>query len=391
MISVYKLTQAINESASGVVSNNVVAYEFIGGLDEATSEMNYIMMSEAADIAYFKANAEEIMTEAAISNPGSLETLSENVFKTMGDKIMAFLKKLEAMVKGIIEKIKAFFYKLTGKTDKWLTTMRPRITAASGHSGAADQQVELHKWDLDYIATEGGMASALGSMADTLAKTAGDSFSLVEKEKSKIRVAKNHFMGDENREKTGDEVSELSKALETSINNVKDKQTDKADAYRGEIAKALGVDGSNMDEVWTEVTKKATGGEKITMKYSEAAGGKGVDGMLKAIEGSKKSIDALKKAYDKHLADLGKVRTAAEKAFKEESKVEKVDQFPTELRGKYQTLISELGNAAVRDINILESAMNTAKSKHISFVQNMTSEYMSALSKYANYKGKKED
>lgn len=397
MLSVYKLTNAINESASGVSTiESIPAYNFVGGLDEATSEMNYILMSEAVDLMAFQTGASEIMTEAAINNPDSLSALSENVFQTVGAKVKAFIDKVIAMVKGIIEKIKAFFFKLTGKIDKWLGVMKPRITKASGFSGAGDQNIEMHKWDVDYIATEGGLASGLGAMADKMTKKANDKFTAVERFKQDIASTKSEYMNDNMREKGGDDpaVKSAVEAMEKELTELKDDAGDTADVFRGEIAEALDVTGENpntMDDVWAAVTKRATGGEKVTMKFSEAAGGKGVDGMLKAIEGSKKSISALKKSYEKHLSDLGKLKTAVEKAFKTESKVEKIDKFPAELRGKYQNVISELSNEATKGISIMESAMNTAKSKHIGYVQQMTSEYMSALSKYANFKGKKKD
>lgn len=397
MLSVYKLTNAINESASGVSTiESIPAYNFIGGLDEATSEMNYILMSEAVDLMAFQTGASEIMTEAAINNPDSLSALSENVFQTVGAKVKAFIDKIISMVKGIIEKIKAFFFKLTGKIDKWLGVMKPRITKASGFSGAGDQDIEMHQWDVDYIATEGGLASGLGSMADDMTKKANDKFIAVEAIKQEIAAIKSEAMSDDMRDKGGDDpaVKGVVEKLEKGLEKLKDTSGDYADNFRGAIAEALDVTGENpntMDDVWAAVTKRATGGEKITMKFSQAAGGKGVDGMLKAIEGSKKSISSLKKSYEKHLSDLGKLKSAVEKAYKADSKVEKIDKFPAELRGKYQSFISELSNDATKGISIMESAMNTAKSKHIGYVQQMTSEYMSALSKYANYKGKKKD
>lgn len=394
MLNIYSLTQAITESAAGVVTpDNIPAYNFIGGLDEATSEMNFILMAEAADLCAFRAGADEIMCEAAIANPESLEALSENVFQTVGAKIKAFIDKVIAMVKGMIEKIKAFFFKLTGKIDKWLTVMKPRITKASGYSGAGDQTIEMHKWDGDYIASEGGMVSGLGAMAEDMTKKANDKFAMVEAARTKIDSAKTSFMSDDNREKGGDDekVKAAVKAMSDEMDKMKEGASDSDEKFRAEIAAALGVDASTMDEMWTAVTKKATGGEKVTMKFSEAAGGKGVDGMLKHIEGSKKAISALKKAYEKHLTDLSKVKSAVEKAYRADSKVEKLDKFPSELKGKYQSYITELSNDATRHISIMESALNTAKSKHIGYVQQMTSEYMGALSKYANFKGKKKD
>lgn len=394
MLSVYKLSNMVNESANGVMSINTIApYEFIGGLDEATSEMNYVLMAEAADMVSIYTGAGEIMTEAAINNPDSLSALSENVFQTVGAKVKAFIDKVIAMVKGMIEKIKAFFFKLTGKIDKWLTVMKPRINKAAGISGASDQEVEMHKWDVEYIATEGGMASRLGKMAEEMTKKSEDKFTYVEELKTSIAMIKSG-MSDDYRKKNADDtgVARAVQDMDAAIEKAKTSTEDIVEESRKMAAAALDVeDGNSMDEIWSAVTKRATGGEKITMKFSEAAGGKGVDGMLKGVENSKKSIEALKKAYEKHLNDLGKLKSAVEKAFKTDSKIDKIDEFPTELRGKYQTVITDTANMATKHISIAESVLNTAKSKHIAYVQQMTSEYMSALSKFANYKGKKKD
>ena len=393
MLNIYGLTQAITESAAGVVGvDNIPAYNFIGGLDEATSEMNYILMAEAADLCAFRAGADEIMCEAAISNPESLEALSENVFQTVGAKVKAFIDKVIAMVKGMIEKIKAFFFKLTGKIDKWLTVMKPRITKASGYSGAGDQTVEIHAWDHAYV-IDGGMVNGLAAIADGMTEKADGKFKAVEQAKTEIANVKADLMKDEYREKGGDDagvkaaVDKINKELEA----LKDEKEETVEDIRRTIADAMGVDAANMDEMWAAVTKKATGGEKVTKKFSEAAGGKGVDGMLKAVEGSKKTISDLKKAYEKHLSDLNKLKGSIEKTFRADSKVEKIEKFPSELRGKYQTLVTEEINDATQMISVIESALNTAKSKHIGYVQQMTSEYMGALSKYANYKGKKSE
>lgn len=393
MLNIFKLTQSINESATGTVTtDNIPAYNFVGGLTEATSEMNFVLMSEAADLCAYRAGAEEIMCEAAISNPETLGALSENVFQTVGAKIKAFIDKVIAMVKGMIEKIKAFFFKLTGKIDKWLTVMKPRITKASGYSGAGDQTIEIHVWDHAYV-VEGGMIDGLSKIANNVTVKADNKFAIVEYAKSVAGEFKDDIMRDELREKTGDDsqVKVMVEKIDKKLEELKAEKDKEADEQRAVITEALGVDGSTMDDVWNAVTKKATGGEKVTKKFSEAAAGKGVDGMLKHIEGSKKAISDLKKTYENHLTALGKAKAGIEKAFKTDSKVDKADKFPAELRGKYQTLVTETANELTRNMSFLEAALNTAKSKHIGFIQQMTSEYMGALSKYANYKGKKKD
>lgn len=391
MLDVYKLSQAINESATGCV--DVPAYNFIGSMDEATSEFNFVLMSEQANLLSFKTSAEEIMTEAAISNPSAMEALSENIFETIGKKVKAILDKIIAMVKGIIDKLKAFFYKFTGKTSKWLSVMKPRINAAAGISGANDMDVEAHKWDVAYITD--GMVSGINDIMMYAGKDADGKFSEVSALEGVISGTKANLSPDMQGKNGDDEsVKKAVAALDKIVEEQKVTDEQKQAAVSA-VAEAMDVSGSDssIDDVWSAVTKKATGGEKVTMKVSECAGGKfgsGVDGMLKAIEESKKTISSLQKVYDNHLKTLKSLRSKADSAFKSESKVDKLDKYPTELKGKYQNALNAITTQFTTALTFLEGAVNTARGKNTSYLQTMTSEYMSVLSKFAGYKKKKE-
>lgn len=396
MLSVFKLAEAMNEAATGNFQSNVEAHVFYGTMDECTSEMGFALLSEQADLMTFSNGVDEIMTEAAMKNPDSLDVLSENVFEQIGKKVKAFIDKIIAMVKGVIEKLKAFFYKFTGKTDKWLSVMKPRVNAASGRAGASEQEFEAHKWDAGFVNND--MVNAIDSIMDDVAAKSGDTFSKVEQAAAKVDQLKSTYMKDEFRDKTaedsgvkgaiGDEKD--NSGLAGELKKFEDKDTEaEADARVKKAANAFGVDeGSSLDDMWTNVTAKATGGEKVTMKVSEIGGG--VDNMLKAIEGSKKAISNMQKAYDKHLKTLTNLRKKIENVYSKDSKVDKMDKFPTDLKAKYNSLISKLSTEATTELSAYEGIINTARGKNTTFMQNMCSEYMSIISKYANFKGKKD-
>lgn len=390
MLTAFKLAQAINESATSAPQvDNVNAHEFVGTIAEAAAEFNYVVMCETTDIVSFHTAAEEIMAEAAMTNPASLETITENVFTTIGQKMKSFIDKIIAMVKGMIEKIKAFFAKLSGKTDKWLTIMKPKITAAQGKSGYGDATFEMRKWDDKYVT--GGMISGINELVNVTDKNADGSFSAIDEVKRHIDGLKLDMTSD-NQGKNADDpaISAAVDKLTKHVEALKEMEGNATEEFVGEVAKCMDVtgDGPNtIEDVWSAVTKKATGGEKVTMKYSEY----GIDRMIKGVENSKKCISDLKKAYEKHLTALTKLKGKIESTFKADSKVEKLDKFPSDLKAKYQAAVSATSSAWTKSVSAYESVVNTAKSKNIELVQAMTSDYMSALSKLAGYKGKKDD
>lgn len=393
MLSVYKLTQAINESATGT-GVNVDAHVFYGSMDEMAAEFGFTAMSEAADMATFISSAEEIMTEAAISNPGAMGTLSENVLETIGNKLKGFIDKIIAMVKGVIDKLKAFFFKFTGKTAEWLKVMKPRITTAAGREGASEFNVEAHQWDVDYITS--GMVSGIDKLM-TIADKTDNTFDTVTQATNiidKFKVNMDPSLQGKNADDAGvaSAIAELEKVIEAN----KDNEAEVADAAATAIADAMDVTESvsTLEEVWSAVTKKATGGEKVTVKVGEIRCGKfgsSYDGMIKAIEESKKTISAIQKSYDNHLKTLKDLRKKVDAVFTKNAKVDKLDKYPTDLRTKYNTCVSQLSGAVTKSLSMTESAVNSARAKNTSMLENMTSEYMSILSKFAGYKGKKKD
>lgn len=393
MLSVFKMAQALDENASGHTVD-VDAHKFYGSMTEMASEFNFSVMSEAADIMSYYTAAEEIMTESALSNPAALGPMSESVLDNLGNKLKAFIDKIIAMVKGVIDKLKAFFFKFTGKTADWLKVMRPRVTAAAGRQGASDFQVEAHDWDVEYITS--GMSSGIDTLMAIADKT-NDKFNRVAQLSSSLNAVKSNLNPDMQGKSADDAgVAAAVDALDKAVEAAKTDSEKTGDEMATSIANAMDVSGgaSTLEEVWSAVAKRANGGEKVTVKIGDIKCGKfgnSYDGMLKAIEESKKTISAIQKSYDNHLKTLKSLRSKADAAFKADSKVEKLDKYPTDVKTKYNAAVSAYSSIITKEISMTESAVNNARAKNTSALETMTSEYMGILSKFSGYKGKKED
>lgn len=383
MLNIFKLTDAISESAVG--STNIASiqpYEFIGSMAECTAEFNYEIMSEAANFMEFYANSEEIMTEAAVMNPAAIDTLSESVFGKIKEGVTKFIDKIIAMVKGVIEKLKAFFFKLTGKTDKWLNIMKPKIKDAQGRRGSSEVTYEMHEWNVEYVTN--GLQSGISSLVknaipDDIDSAINDLISDV-----KSHAVSNTTSATDKADSSGSKES--LKRLDNLIDLENKKLEEAREKFPGTVAKAIGVtESSTMDAVWKAVNEKATGGEKKTVQI-----GNQVDSMVSGVESSKKCIDGLKKTYDQHLKDLGNFRKKIETAF---NKLELFDK-DTKLSGAVTSTAKNYANAAskaiVSTLQMSESACNNARGMNVSFVQTMTTEYMNALTRFAGYKEKKD-
>lgn len=386
MLSIYKLTQAINESSAGVVVADVPAYEFVGGLDEATSEMNYIIMTEAVDMASFMTVSEEIMTEAAISNPDSLETLSENVFKTAWDNVKKFVDKLIAMVKGMIEKIKAHLYKMVGKTDKWIGVMRPRLNAAQGKDKFGEQVYNMYNWDAKYLASGGTMITGIANMASEVTSVANDKVSKMKEAESALSGARSHLNKDWEKEGTPADapgISTASSKLEEITKAAKDDTESNAKKFIVTLANAMGLTGTfnSTEEIWTAVNKKATGGDKLDVKATNAGE------FFTAIENSKKTLEDLKTVYEKHSNDLKKLKSDIENVFKNDKADEKM---PGVIQTKYREAATALSKQFVSEVSAFESAVGTAQTTHRNLVSGMINDYMKAIAKWSGYSGSKE-
>ena len=161
MLNEFKLFAAVNESVNNAAlyENNIEPYPFTG-LDcvDAMHEASYMIMSEAAAYDELSAGVDELLVEAVMTNPEAVDSLSESVLTTIGKAFKKIIDKLIAAVRGLIEKIKAFFAKFTGQTDKWLKIMEPKVNAAKD----SDVKYSMYKWDEAFILT--GIKEGIGKM-----------------------------------------------------------------------------------------------------------------------------------------------------------------------------------------------------------------------------------
>lgn len=386
MLSAFNLAQRINESAAAGNQGmgTIEAHSFIGTMAEATAEFNEIILGEAVNISEFHAGAEEILAEAATTNPASLEAINENVFTTIKEGVSKFFEKLKAMVKGIVEKLKAFFYKLTGKTDKWLSVMKPRIEAAKRNSGTGDLTMEMHKWDTAFI-TEGmlaGVSKMLDAELPVVKEVENVAKAFVSAESIGAPATKANPVDPDN-----DKTKAVVKQLEEMNDKLKNDREENKSVIIKSLAGHLGVSSdSSMDSMVKDVAHKATGGEKVAVKFVSEIG---VDKMVAAVDKSKDTIDGLKKAYEKHLKKIHDDQKKVEAALAKVD-VKNPEKYATEVVRVAKACLSNYTSNITTNYSFMESATNTIRGMNVKYVQDMISEYMGALSKYAGAKSKKD-
>lgn len=391
MISVFTLSQAITENASRAI-DNVPAYEFAtDNLDECSAEFQFMLANEASNMREFIASTDEILAEAVFSNPASVDSLNENVFETLKNGVINFFNKIIAMVKGLIEKLKAFFYKMTGKTDKWLKIMEPKIAEAKRKTGYGDVSMEMYSWNDQYITATSGdsLAGGLDKMvAQWRADVNGGKSNaemmklLKEIQSAQTKIVNKSGGEDADSSDTKDSIDAYQKEAEYVNGETEKFKQNAADT----IGKAWGVKATSMDVLTGELRKKATGGaEKTEKKF-----GNETDKMVAAIKNSTKTIEAIKKAYETHLKHLTDFKSELEKQGDGLGKLTKSgEKAPDGIIRGATDLVKAHYNKAMEITRTYEAAMNSVRNLNTSLIQEMCTEYMSALGKFASFKGTK--
>lgn len=376
-ISVYSLATAINESAVVGTRENIPAYEFCGSLIEACYEMDFNIMSESASVDELLAVSNEIMAEAAVSNPTVIEVLQENVFTSVKDGVVKFFKKIIAMIKGIIEKLKAAFYKMTNKIDEWYKIMEPKVKAAKNRV-SGDFTVEMYDWNAEFV-TKTFPDEAAGAV---------DGFDAEFKITSKIeKVSADMFQKLQNIK-----PEDAAKASEQIAKEAEDTVSVNEKVANYMFARIGHGKSESAQNFWAEMEDKARG---TSEKRSIAINSK-VDDMLAVVKDSKNTIDKLKKAYEKHEKDITKIKDSIEK-LNVESYFTKGQNKTRENEEKFnasvnQALVEAIQKKLTYSKNVVsefEKWFGQVKNKNIAWVQSMTQDYMSALTKFAGAKAEK--
>lgn len=390
MFNVFSLTEAVNNAANGNISN-ITPHVYIGTLEEACEDFRYMLMTEAAEQAEFYARSEEIITEAAFSNPDTVGVLVENVFSNMGTRIKEFFAKLKKWILGLIDTMKATFFQFTKKTSEWLKIMGPRIDAAKNRAGHSDFTYEMHEWKTDYVIS--GMS---------------DSFSKILKEWPRQSNASDHInkLGNVNlksvanfgmnraKEMSGsdtdsDEVKGIISDLNGNIESIKKKMEDDSAKFPKFVVDSLGIgnlSSATLDDLWRSLDKEVRGGEKLTVKVD----GK-VEEMRKAIEGYKTSFTNIEKAYKEYLKTISQDEKKVTDEYNEVKKYGSDDKkIPSNLLTAYQQYWNAIYTAVTGMYNRLSGTAGKMQSLNISYIKAMVGEYMSALTAYSRLKEVKE-
>ena len=373
MLTSFTMLSSLRESA-GTYAPDVPAMEITGlDMNEASDEMVLVITEAAADYMAFSVASDEVMVEAAISDPSRMDVLSENIFTTIINKARAFINKMIAAVKKIIDMIKAYFFKLMGKTDQWLNIMGRKIDKAMQRTGNSDLSAEMHEWDEAYVRE--GMVTQIGAIIDAWRKHTKDTTfdSLADMSKSTYKGYT----------KQGDNYDH--DETMKGIGDVTDKVNDLLEKFYEAMGKSMGFSGvSTMDDIFTEVRKKANGGEKVTVKYSSKIGS-----MRTAIKDSSKLKDSLTKKYNDYLKELNTFKSSIDKS------TDKV-KFDDEKDNPSQAAAARASMKAKIDffVNITTKCHNTAdgiRKINMDCVNQMVTEYMTVLTKFVNAKEPKKD
>lgn len=375
MLTSFNLLAAINENAGAYAGVSDVPMMECTGLDaiSAADECTLAVLEAANDYMSFSVGAQELLVETALTDPSRVETLSENVFDNIVKKVKNVIDKIIAAVKKIIDMLKAFFFKLTGKTDKWLSLMKPKITAAQGRRGNSDLTAEMHEWDEEYVASgiSAGIAAALGdwehadgaAMYDDLVNKAKDAFVKASSQGDKYDNDAIHDAMDSKKEKIDEDIEKIP----------------------AKIGGHFGFGSVNdLNELYKEIREKATGGEKTTVHY-----GTSTSKMLTAIEGSKKLYNSLNKTYNNYLKALNNFRSKIDKT--SNIKFDNEKDAPAGAAAAVREALQTVIDGVVRTTTTYHSATDSIRKINLDCINQMTQEYMTVLTKFVNAKEPKKD
>ena len=400
-VNVFTLQRALNEAASNSTPISVDAYQFASDdLGTCTNEMCQAIVCEAADYMEHATSTDDMLTECALTEPERFTTLSEGVFATMKTKIKAFFDKIIAMVKGIIDKLKAQVYKITGKTDKWVSLMEPKLRDASGKKGASEFKAEMYKYDEKFIleGLTGGLASMMGDWAsknpvgDTKLDDLADRLKGFKAAKTDVASGMGKGTNADGSERpavdaASDQAESQVKEFENEADASKNARENFAEKWADQLGGYWGVSGTSPDAVYSELIKKGRGGESD--KTSETVGNRWST-MLSTIKSSKKTLTDIQKIYDDHLKNLVKFRQVLEKSgsgleIKDESK----NAVPANVANAAREAYKEYYNHMMAYTQAFENAAGRVRQINTDLLNGMTGDYMTALSRFAGFKGEK--
>lgn len=350
------LASAINEASGAIPANGYNAYDFVAcTMDEAMDEAAIIFMDEHADLVEYETSSNEIMYEAALTNPGSLEAISESVFSNAIAKLKELVKKAIEVAKGVLNKIKAGFFKLTKQYSQFVSTIRPRIDTARNKAGFNDIKVMMYQWNQEYVTKT--LPASAASIASECGVTLNSDIDAIkaqaQKEIDDATAASARYSGDN--KMTAPDDAEL-----------------RADVFKI-VSKAFGTGSSLNDtaDMAEQITAKARGGKDKV----DVACGSMADAMMTALESAKTTQADIEKNYNQHISQLSKLHSKIDEAQKAAEKKKEEAKVDATTREAFTALC---GKASKR-LTIVEGILNKANHLNVRLLKEMFRDYASAL------------
>lgn len=374
MLTSISLMAAINESSFAYTPSNDIIAESFTGLDaiQAIDAGIGVVANEAADFMKFTIGSNELLIENTLSGNENLDALSENVFTGVVENVKKFFRKMIEVVKGILQKIQAYFYALTGKTNKWADLMSKKI---NNQKSGVEVKVEMHEWKQDEV------LSGLGNKANKLV----DSWST--EVKGAIDTIDNQIEKFKNAATASRDVEDYNDDdMDTFRKNSDANNEARTEKFLGIFNQVLGTSANSASDVSSELTKEINGGDMNTVTVSSS----NANSMLTVVKGASKTRDGLEKSYKKYLKVLDDALKTLDKIKPDSMKMdgEKDAKNPrafTDARERIKTHV----NTLVSETNQFHTMIEAVRKVNLTCLDNMTREYMTALNKYAGGKPEK--
>lgn len=358
--SIFELRNAINEGAFGGFSGDNVGYQFLGDEEECFNEAALAISENVANLMEYNLECDRLLVEN-FSDNSKFEPLLEASIQGAWEKIKQFFDKLKKVFIGILDRVKAFFFKMTSKTDKWLQVMKPRIDAAGSRSGIEDIEVEVYeKCESSFTNKFTTVSNALDSEFTDIERKSGDDSVTIGVDKSELSSVENDRESYvENKLKAAcdnkspeDYLSDfkdtISETTTKSVSDVKNTLIDYIKTYK-----------KTQDNIKTTISKLIQKLNKLETKFTQLSRKVNKNDYTHVVDGDGGAGNFGREPIDK------KDRDKTKKSFI--SYLEAKSQ----ICGKLSSLISQLQSAYLSQ---MKKVLNT---------------YMNALTKYAYYKAPK--
>ena len=372
MLNVFTSFAAVNEAVSGMrdvedMTGSIAEYNFEGlSLVEAIQECRNQIMAEAVSCDEFAIGANELIAEAAMSNPDVVETLTESALDGVMGKLRSLLEKLISMVKSMIVKVKTWFAKFFGRTDAWVKLMDPKVKAAKPDP---ELEIKMWNWQTDEISKihDGAVKVYDSWKTNWSVKT----FTTL---KSRAEDIYNKHKNDENNDY--DPAKDFAAVVgNKSVDDLKDDMT-KA------MNDAFGTSASSVDEAKSQIIKRIHGDTDSPDVIRVADK---MNPMFDFVRQSKKTADGIQKLYQENLTELNNFYNSLQKT---KSVTEDSDATNKGMASSVVSAFTTAVNTVSKYTTAYHSLINSLQQLQVRMIQDVAKDYMNAVTKCVNSKAK---